>query len=46
MVIEKILPNAIVRVHFPELSESENKRRLKQIEKATINILTKETERK
>lgn len=35
-------PNAIVRVHFPDLSEEENNRRMKLIKKATAELL-KET---
>lgn len=35
-------PNAIVRVHFPALSEEEQKRRMKQIHKAAEDLL-KET---
>ena len=32
-------PNAIVRVHFPDLSDEENKKRMKQIHKAATELL-------
>lgn len=32
-------PNAIVRVHFPDLSDEENKNRMKQIHKAAAELL-------
>lgn len=32
-------PNAIVRVHFPDLSEEENKRRIQKIQKAAAELL-------
>ena len=32
-------PNAIVRVHFPDLTEEENKKRMKQLHKAAEEIL-------
>ena len=35
-------PNAIVRVHFPDLSDEEQNRRMKKIHKATEELL-KET---
>lgn len=35
-------PNAIVRVHFPDLSEEENNKRMKKIQKAASELL-KET---
>lgn len=38
-------PNAIVRVHFPDLSDEENKKRMKKIYNATAELL-KETRRK
>lgn len=38
-------PNAIVRVHFPDLSEEENSKRMKLIKTAAIELL-KETIRK
>lgn len=38
-------PNAIVRVHFPDLSEEENKKRMKKIQKAAAELL-KETIKK
>lgn len=34
-----IYPNAIVRVHFPDLSEEENNRRMKKIQKAAAELL-------
>ena len=36
-------PNAIVRVHFPDLTEEEQKRRMKKIQTAAAELL-KETE--
>lgn len=38
-------PNAIVRVHYPDLSEEENNRRMKKIQKAAMELL-KETRKK
>lgn len=38
-------PNMVVRVHLPDLSEEENKKRMKQIYKAASELL-KETRRK
>lgn len=35
-------PNAIVRVHFPDLTDEENNRRMKKIRKAATELL-KET---
>ena len=32
-------PNAIVRVHFPDLTDEEQKRRMKQIHKAAMDLL-------
>ena len=32
-------PNAIVRVHIPDLAEEERKRRLKRIHDAAANLL-------
>lgn len=32
-------PNAIVRVHIPDLTEEERNRRMRQIEKAAIDLL-------
>lgn len=32
-------PNAVVRVHFPDLTEEEQKRRMKQIHKAAAELL-------
>lgn len=46
VTIEKITPTAIVRVHIPEISEEERRKRMRVIEQASINILTKETEQK
>ena len=38
-------PNAIVRVHFPDLSDEENNKRMKKIHKAAAELL-KETRKK
>lgn len=38
-------PNAIVRVHFPDLTDEENEKRMKKIRKATVELL-KETRKK
>lgn len=38
-------PNAIVRVHYPDLSEEENNRRMKKIQQAAMELL-KETRKK
>jgi formiminotetrahydrofolate cyclodeaminase len=32
-------PNAIVRVHFPDLSDEEQKRRMKKIQTAATELL-------
>ena len=40
-VITLELPNMIARVHIPDLSEEERKRRLQRIYDATGNLLTK-----
>lgn len=32
-------PNAIVRVHFPDLTDEENKRRMKRLRAAAVEIL-------
>jgi len=32
-------PNAVVRVHFPDLTDEENKRRMKQIHNAAMELL-------
>lgn len=32
-------PNAIVRVHFPDLTEEENKRRMKRLYQAAVEVL-------
>lgn len=34
-----IYPNAIVRVHFPDLTQEEHDRRMKQIYKAAVDVL-------
>ncbi len=34
-----IYPNAIVRVHFPDLTDRENNRRVKNIQKAAEELL-------
>lgn len=38
-------PNAIVRVHFPDLSDEEQNRRMKKIRKAAMELL-KEVKKK
>ena len=38
-VITFTYPNAIVRVHFPDLSEEENNKRMKKIQKAAAELL-------
>lgn len=32
-------PNAVVRVHFPDLAEEENRKRMQEIRKAAEEIL-------
>ncbi len=32
-------PNAVVRVHFPDLTEEENRKRMQEIRKAAEEIL-------
>ena len=39
-------PNMIVRVHFPDLTDDERKRRNKELYKAAEDILKSATERK
>lgn len=39
-------PNVIVRVHFPDLSDEENKKRMKQIHKAATELLKNKEERR
>lgn len=39
-------PNAIVRVHFPDLSDEEQKKRMKKIHKAAEELLKDEMVRK
>lgn len=39
-------PNAIVRVHFPDLTDDENKRRMKKIHKAAEELLKDQIKRK
>ena len=34
-----IYPNAIVRVHFPDLTPEEQKRRMKRIYQAAVDVL-------
>ena len=34
-----IYPNAIVRVHFPDLTAEEQERRMKRIYKAAVEVL-------
>ena len=38
-------PNMIIRVHIPDLTEDERKRRMKAIEKAAAALLRSEEER-
>ena len=35
------LPNAVIKVHIPNLTEAEKKLRLSLIEKASIGVLSK-----
>lgn len=37
-MLEIKTPNAIIRIHFPDISDEENARRMKAIEKAAINL--------
>ena len=39
-------PNAIVRVHFPDLTDGENSRRMKKIRKAAEELLKEKYQRK
>lgn len=39
-----IYPNAIVRVHFPNISDEENERRMKKIYKAAAELLKERKE--
>lgn len=39
-------PNAIVRVHFPDLTDEEQKKRMKKINKAAEELLKDEIIRK
>ena len=39
-------PNMIVRVHFPDLTNEENKRRMKKIHKAAEELLKDHIKRK
>ena len=39
-------PNMIVRVHFPDLAEEENKRRMKRLHQATAEILKEQEVKK
>lgn len=39
-------PDMIIRVHIPDLTEDERKRRMKQIEKAAAELLISEMQRK
>ena len=38
-------PNAIVRVHFPDLTEEEHKKRTKQIRKAAEELIKEKIKR-
>ena len=40
-----VYPNMIVRVHFPDISDEENERRMQRIRIAAMEVL-KETRRK
>ena len=40
-VIVMEFPNMIARVHIPDLTEDEQKRRIQRIHDATINLLRK-----
>lgn len=35
---EIITKNAIIRIHFPDITDEENARRMKAVEKAAINL--------
>lgn len=37
-MLEINTPNAIIRIHFPDISDEENARRMKAVEKAAINL--------
>lgn len=37
-MLEIKTPNAIIRIHFPDISDEENARRMKAIEKAAVNL--------
>lgn len=39
-------PNMVVRVHFPDLSEEENKRRMKRLHQAAAEILKEQEVKK
>jgi ribosome recycling factor len=39
-------PNMIVRVHFPDLTEEENKRRMKRLHQAAAEILKEQEVKK
>jgi hypothetical protein len=39
-----IYPNAIVRVHFPDISDEENERRMKKIYKSAAELLKERKE--
>jgi hypothetical protein len=39
-------PNAIVRVHFPDITEEENSRRMKKIRKTAEELLKDKIQRK
>ena len=36
---EFVYPNAIVRVHFPDITEEEHERRMRQVHKAAEGVL-------
>lgn len=39
-------PNMVVRVHFPDLAEDENKRRMKRLHQAAAEILKEQEVKK
>jgi ribosome recycling factor len=39
-------PNMVVRVHFPDLTEEENKRRMKRLHQAAAEILKEQEVKK
>ena len=37
-MLEFRTPNAIIRIHFPDISDEENARRMKAVEHAAVNL--------